>query len=303
MSAQANDRAKAIDLYKRAACVYRISRFPYIGPGVKREAFNNQKQVYLRGAALWAPPLTETIIPHTTAKGDDAKEVPLYIRLPKGASKDKPVPTIFLMTGLDGHRPDNYERTQEFVNRGWATVIVDIPGVADCPADKRDPESPDRLWTAILDWMAGEGVYNMHKVIAWGLSAGGYYAIRAAHTHASRLAGSVGQGAGTHHYLGREWLDHCDDHEYPFVLTTALVKKYGYKNFEELKEKAQKDFSLVETGIVKMPSTRLLLVNGMLDGCMPIEDSMLLMEYGSPKEARFYSGTYHMGYPPGEFID
>lgn len=30
---------------------------------------------------------------------------------------------------------------------------------------------------------------------------------------------------------------------------------------------------------------------------MPIEDSMLLAEYGSPKEFRFVRGRAHMGYP------
>lgn len=30
---------------------------------------------------------------------------------------------------------------------------------------------------------------------------------------------------------------------------------------------------------------------------MPIEDSMLLLEHGSPKEARFFPGALHMGYP------
>ncbi len=30
---------------------------------------------------------------------------------------------------------------------------------------------------------------------------------------------------------------------------------------------------------------------------MPIEDSMMLFEYGTPKEARFFRGALHMGYP------
>jgi hypothetical protein len=30
---------------------------------------------------------------------------------------------------------------------------------------------------------------------------------------------------------------------------------------------------------------------------MPIEDSMMLFEYGSPKEARFFTGASHMGNP------
>lgn len=62
-------------------------------------------------------------------------------------------------------------------------------------------------------------------------------------------------------------------------------------------DKSQATWSLVETGIVNKPSTRLLLINGTIDGLMPIEDSMLLFEYGSPKEARFVTGRLHMGYP------
>ena len=30
---------------------------------------------------------------------------------------------------------------------------------------------------------------------------------------------------------------------------------------------------------------------------MPIEDSTLLFEHGSPKEARLFPGAVHMGYP------
>lgn len=77
-----------------------------------------------------------------------------------------------------------------------------------------------------------------------------------------------------------------------------MREKLGYETEEALLENAQKDFSLLENKIVDMPSCRLLMVNGTHDGLMPIEDSMLMMEYGSPKEARFYTGLLHMGYPP-----
>jgi dipeptidyl aminopeptidase/acylaminoacyl peptidase len=154
------------------------------------------------------------------------------------------------------------------------------------------------MWTSVLDWMEQQGTFDMNKIMCWGLSAGGYNAIRAAHTHADRLAGAVGQGAGTHHFFTKAWLDKAKDHEYPWTLMPAITEKFGYESEEELYENAQREFSLVETGIVNMPSCRLLLVNGTHDGLMPIEDSMLMMEYGSPKEARFFTGLLHMGYPP-----
>lgn len=295
----AGKKEEAIVLYLRACAVYRIARFPYINSDVKTQAYGAQKKAYIRGASLWDVPMEDVTIPHTAGtSNDESKEIPLYIRNPKGASKDKPCPAVILMCGLDGHRPDNTVRSDEFLKRGWASIIVDIPGTADCPADRKDASSPDRLWTSILDWMEKQGVYNMKKIVCWGLSAGGHNAIRAAHTHAKRLAGAVGQGAGTHHFFSRAWLEKAKDHEYPWTALPALTEKFGYKSEEEFLENAQKDFSLVELKIVDMPATRLLLINGTHDGLMPIEDSMLMMEYGTPKEARFFTGLLHMGYPP-----
>ena len=66
----------------------------------------------------------------------------------------------------------------------------------------------------------------------------------------------------------------------------ALAMKFGYNTIENFRAHAQKKFSLVDSGIVHKESSRLLLVNGTHDGLMPCEDSLLLMEYGKPKEAR-----------------
>lgn len=148
------DKQAAIALYLRACAVYRIARFPYINSSLKRQAYEAQKAVYLKATALFDCPILDVRIPHTArAANDKGDQVPLYVRYPGGRpSREKPVPAVLLMCGLDGHRPDNTVRSDEFLKRGWASVIVDIPGTADCPADRRDPTSPERLWTSILDW-------------------------------------------------------------------------------------------------------------------------------------------------------
>lgn len=146
--------------------------------------------------------------------------------------------------------------------------------------------------------MQAQGTFDMSKILAWGLSAGGYNAVRAAHTHSSRLTGAIGQGAGTHHFFSRAWLEKAALHEYPWTALPALREKFGYETVDEMLDHAQRDFSLVENGIVDLPSCRLLLVNGTHDGLMPIEDSMLMFEFGRPKEGKFFSGLLHMGYPP-----
>ena len=132
------------------------------------------------------------------------------------ASAAKPVPSVLLITGLDGYRPDNTQRTAEFASRGWATVIVEIPGTADCPADPKDPKSPDRLWDSVFKWMRQQKIFDMKNVTAWGLSCGGYYAVRVAHTHKNNLRGVIAQGAGLHKWFDPSWLATVDGHEYPF---------------------------------------------------------------------------------------
>lgn len=213
----------ASELYLRAACVYRIARFPYITsyPEVNSEskwkAWEAQKNVYMKAASNWDAPIKEVMVPHTARKGLDRGEIPIYIRLPaKTARAGGKVPAVLLITGLDGYRPDNTTRSDEFLTRGWASVIVEVPGTADSPADSSDPLSADRLWTSVLDWMEAQGHFDMTRVIAWGLSCGGYYAVRVAHTHKERLRGSVAQGAGTHFFFARDWLEKADGHEYPF---------------------------------------------------------------------------------------
>ncbi|KAI1827635.1 alpha/beta-hydrolase [Xylaria intraflava] len=304
---QAGDEAASAELvelasrlYLRACCILRIARFPYITSfpkincEVKWKAWEMQKRVYLKASRFWHHPVTEVEIPHVHSAGLDRKVIPAYVRVPKGATNS---PVVLLLTGLDGYRPDNTGRCDAFLARGWASVVVEIPGTADCPADAADPASPDRLWDSIFEWMGQDGRFDMRRVMCWGLSAGGYYAVRIAHTHRHRLAGSVAQGAGSHHFFDPAWLEKAEGHEYPFRLLPALAMKHGFENTEEYLRHGQKRFSLLENGILEQPSTRLLLVNGTLDGLMPIEDSMLLCEYGSPKEARFFPGAVHMGYP------
>jgi hypothetical protein len=220
----AGDKTAASDLFLRAACVYRIARFPYITAypevncEVKWKAWEAQKIVYMKAGTSWECPVQEFEIAHSQKAGNDRNTIPVYVRVPKRTTEEaRPCPVVILMTGLDGYRPDNTVRCNEFLARGWGSVTIEIPGTADCPADSADPSSPDRLWDSVLKWMAADGRFNMGKVMVWGLSSGGYYAIRIAHTHKDKLVGSIAQGAGCHYFFDPEWLETVDGHEYPFL--------------------------------------------------------------------------------------
>ncbi len=233
--AEANGHAaEARDLHLRAAAVHRIARFPVNRSPLGQEAWEKGKAAYERGGRLLDPPSTPVDVPFThadTTAGDLDAAIPVYLRLPRGPKPAGGWPVLLFICGLDAYRTDHTPRTQAHVDRGFATVSFEIPGTGDCPAAPADPTSPDRLMSSVLDWVAdtaAEHGFDPGKVFARGISTGGYYAFRVAHTHADRLSAVVAQGGGCHHMFDADWIGAQNRMEYPFALSDALAHKFGY---------------------------------------------------------------------------
>lgn len=292
-----NDLPLASSLHLRAAALYRIARFPIPRSPKQREAWALNKAAYVKGAELLPGKFSDVQIPHAHRVEGEGATIPVYMRLPESASASNPVPCIVQIFGLDGYRTELTHASNSHLARGWGTIGVEIPGTGDCPALRQDPTSPDRLWSSLFDWMDGREELDGNRRVAWGLSTGGYYAMRIAHTHKERLTGVVSQGGGCHRMFEPEWLDKVDHLEYPFDLAECLAEKFGYENVQELKKDGRTRFSLVENGILDKPCARLLLANGTNDEIFPIEDSMIPLHHGGVKEARFIPNSMHMGEP------
>ena len=157
------------------------------------------------------------MIPHKYAANGDGSEIQMFVRLPQNASTSSPVPVLVYITGLDGYRTDTMPiGAAKMIAGGRAVMAVEIPGTGDSPAVPNDPESPDRFFSSVLDWIEEQPYLQHQKTVAWGTSTGGYYAIRLAHTHRKRISGVVAQGGCSHHIFSKEWLDHADGGEYAF---------------------------------------------------------------------------------------
>lgn len=290
-------------LLLRASAVCHIGRYPVINSPLRHEIWEIQKDAYFEAASHWADPTKDMKIPHKHAlvSRGDKTELPFAYRYPASTKAGNgPVPVIVMLSGLDGFRVDHpHNHFTYFNEHGWAYVCVEVPGGGDCPGARNDPESPDRIMSTILDWIDEQPELDSNNICSWGYSTGGYYSLRAAHTHASRLRGVVAQGLFCHHAFDEEWLEIMDQGEFFAELTKSLLIKFDYPSLEEMKRDAKKRFSLVENGILDMPCTRLLMLNGMDDTIYPIEDTMLVMNYPGPKEVRAFEGRPHMGEPQG----
>ncbi|KAF2786542.1 alpha/beta-hydrolase [Melanomma pulvis-pyrius CBS 109.77] len=299
---RAGEIEKASEFYLRASAVYRIARFPAPRSDKQREAWERGKGVCIKGLGLRPHPVREILVPHTHRLSTEGRHIPIYYLHPNHDST--PTPLIVIFTGLDGYRTELAVWMESWRRNGVASIVLEIPGTGDCPSDPLDPTSPDRLYSSLFDWVDQQASIDQKKVAVWGFSTGGYYAIRAAHTHHHKLAGAVSQGGGCHYMFAPEWLNEVNHLEYPFDLADTLAHKFGYgADVDKFKTEAMDKFSLLNDGTLdKKQCTRLLLVNGVGDEIFPVDDCYLALEHGRPKEARFVRGTKHMGEPDAFFV-
>ena len=312
-AATRGDDDGARTLFLRAAAVYRIARFPINRSPLTQEAWEKGKAAYEKGGRLLDPPSVPVAVPFAhadTSAGDSDDAIPAYLRLPRGEKPANGWPVVLFICGLDAYRTDHTPRTQQHVDHGCATLSFEIPGTGDCPAAPNDPASPDRLMSSVLDWVAASEFqygFDVSKIIARGISTGGYYAFRTAHIHANRLFAAVAQGGGCHHMFDPEWIGAQDQMEYPFALAEALAYKFGYRDDDYPAAVARyaaeaRKFSLVDSCIVGTPTCKLLAINGMEDSIFPIEDTLLVAMQGDKKDLVARGDRGHMGNPGAEDI-
>ncbi len=304
------DTAKALDLYLRAAAVYRIARFPINRSPISQEAWEKGKAAYVKAGQYLSPQSVAIDVPFKHAKvsaGDIDVPIQAYLRVPKGEKPKDGWPIVLFICGLDAYKTDHTPRTQEHVDHGYAVLSFEIPGTGDCPAAPNDPESPDRLMSSVLDWVINKGAeygFDATKIIARGISTGGYYAMRIAHTHADRLFAVVSEGGGCHYMFDSAWIAAQNQMEYPFALADALAYKFGYRGSDPVKAYAAEahKFSLLDSGVLDHPSCKFLVLDGMEDSIFPIEDNFIVGVRGKNKDLLARGNRAHMGNPGAEDI-
>ena len=304
------DTAKAKDLYLRAAAVYRIARFPVNRSALSQQAWVKGKEAYVKAGQYLSPPSVEVEVPFNHADssaGDQEVPIQTYLRMPMGTKPQKGWPVLLFICGLDAYKTDHTPRTQVHVDRGFATLSFEIPGTGDCPAAANDPNSPDRLMSSILDWVSTHSTeygFDLTKVVARGISTGGYYAMRIAHTHANRLFAVVAQGGGCHYMFAPAWIGASNQMEYPFALADALAYKFGYRGADPVATYMAEagKFSLLDSGVLDHPSCKLLVIDGMEDSIFPIEDNFIVGIRGDKKDLLARGNRQHMGNPGAEDI-
>jgi esterase FrsA len=282
------------ELYTLAFDYCRIARYPVPSTPGKMEAYRRSLQLFRKAAKYYEPALHVVEIPF------EGKALVGYLQLPPGVTKP---PVVMHWGGVDGWKEDR-QRASNFIHRAaLATLTIDMPGSGENPVPYGDPAA-ERSYAAWLDHLAQRSDVDGSRVAVWGGSFGAYWAARLAHVEAKRIKGAVFHGGNVHYGFQEKWLVPAfttGGATYlfgPGSLLEARSRAMGVATMAEFLKAAPK-LSLLDLGLLDKPSAPILGINGKLDDQAPVDDIYLLMEHGSPKEARIYPQGAHMGRTPG----
>ncbi len=230
----------------------------------------------MRAAHLMAVRCAGDALPYLDPPGERI-EIPFgrttlagVLRRPAGPG---PHPLVVLIPGLDSAKEEFRPTEQEFGRRGLATLAVDGPGQGEAEYDL--PIRPD--WevpgAAIMDAAAALPGVDRERIGVWGVSLGGYYAVRIA-SGEPRVRACIALSGP--YSLGDAW------ETLPGLTRRAFEVRSGSASPEQARQRAAE---LTMAGRAAMIGVPVLVIAGQRDRLFSYQDAQRLVgEIGARAE-------------------
>ena len=295
-SLEKSDPTKANADYIRAWRLYSFGRWPIPASPGKQRSYEKAIEAFLAHARFWDPPLEIVRIPF------EGKEIIGYLRLPKNANG--PVPLVLAVNGLDSRKEDLSESFSAILPFGIGFLAVDGPGTGQNPI--KVSENAERVLSRVLDYIATRPEIDKNRVAMHGVSWGAYWATKMAIIERARLRGASAQSPPTDRFFQKDFLMNSliGNREYLFDQVPALMAIFdNVKTVDEMAEVLPK-MSLVKQGLLGKPMSPMLILAGVRDTQVPIDDIYLLLSKGDvPKTAWVNPQGGHLGRQVGVWPD
>ena len=290
------DQAKANADYIRAWRLYSFGRWPIPASPGKQRSYEKAIQAFLAHAKFLDPPLE---VVHSPFEG---KEIIGYLRLPKNATG--PVPLVIAVNGLDSRKEDLTESFGAILPFGIGFLAVDGPGTGQAPI--KVSETSERMLSRVVDYAQSRPEVDKSRIALHGVSWGAYWATKMAIVERARLRGASAQSPPVDRFFQKDFLMNSllGNREYLFDQVPALMNILeGVHTLDEMGEFLPK-MSLVHQGLLGKPMAPMLILAGVLDTQVPIEDEYLLLSKGDvPKDAWINPHGGHLGRQVGVWPD
>ena len=295
-SLEKSDPTKANADYIRAWHLYSFGRWPIPASPGKQRSYEKAIEAFLAHARFMDPPLEVVHIPF------EGKEITAYLRLPKNAKG--PVPLVIAINGLDSRKEDLAESFGAILPFGVGYLAVDGPGTGQNPI--KVSETADRVLSKVIDYAQSRPEIDKNRIAIHGVSWGAYWATKMAIIERARLRGCSAQSPPIDRFFQKDFIVNSllGNREYLFDQVPALMSiMEGVHSLDEMEEFMPK-LSLVHEGLLGKPMAPMLVIAGVLDTQVPIDDEWLLLSKGDvPKDAWINPRGGHLGRQVGVWPD
>ena len=295
-SLEKSDPTKANADYIRAWRLYSFGRWPIPASPGKQRSYEKAIEAFLAHARFMDPPLEVVHIPF------EGKEITAYLRLPKDAKG--PVPLVIAVNGLDSRKEDLAESFGAILPFGIGYLAVDGPGTGQNPV--KVSETADRVLSKVIDYAQSRPEIDKNRIAMHGVSWGAYWATKMAIIERARLRGCSAQSPPIDKFFQKDFIVNSllGNREYLFDQVPALMSiMEGVHSLDEMEEFMPK-LSLVHEGLLGKPMAPMLVIAGVLDTQVPIDDEYLLLSKGDvPKDAWINPRGGHLGRQVGVWPD
>jgi 2,6-dihydroxypseudooxynicotine hydrolase len=164
-----------------------------------------------------------------------------------------------------------------------ATLAIDGPGQGETEFMRNIEPAYERPVAAVLDWLGQRTDVDVERAGVFGVSLGGYYAVRAA-AFEPRLKAAIDH-AGTYS-LARNWNSRSS------ISRAAFQRRSGAATDAEAEERAK---AIDLSGVLEHVSCPLLVLHGKLDPIAPFSDAeRIAAAVPSAELAVFEDGNHGM---------
>jgi 2,6-dihydroxypseudooxynicotine hydrolase len=271
----AGHRMTAAQSWLRAGLCWHFGKFVFVHDLAQlRAASDRTASDYARGAWALEPPAERVAIPY------DGISMAALLRKPSGVTRP---PVLLMIPGLDSVKEELQATADYFLRRGIATLAIDGPGQGETEFERDIEPAYERPAGAAIDWLEMRDDVDASRLGVYGVSLGGYYAVRVAAME-PRVRATI-ELAGTYS-LASQW------DQRSVVSRDAFIKRSGARDEADARERAK---SIDVTGLGPRISTPLLILHGKRDPIAPFDGAVkLAAEAPRAKFVAYEDGNHGM---------
>lgn len=258
-----NNFITAREMYFLASsCYYATSLINYATIEQKKQAYMEYVKTYKQCTRYFNTPINAIEIPC-----NDKDSIPGYIHFPQG---EGPFPCVIILTGIGTSKEETHFSAQPFVQRGIASVTIDIPGIGEslfCRGLKFNLPEIKSVVSNTIRYLQSNHKIEDKNIGIYGICMGGTLAYRIASTD-KRIT-----FCATSFPLR---LEKQDREKIPLWIKTGKWYNYFSGGMEETQ--FLQDLSIEENEIVRCPY---FLIHGKYDNWTSLEHAMELYNKAS----------------------